>query len=187
MLLSLFAGAELISEDLKFKSFTLYLSRPLSMLDYIKGKFSIVLFYLLLFTLVPGIILIIAKIIFTGKFTISFYVIFAALVFPIIFSLFYASMILMFSSLSSNIKFVNIMFIAFIFFSNTVSGILSHELRNDNFHMLSMEKNIRQFSSVIFNVEPDFNSPAWISGVILLGMTFIFFIVLILRLKKTEV
>ncbi|HLP47697.1 MAG TPA: hypothetical protein VK469_17260, partial [Candidatus Kapabacteria bacterium] len=56
--LSLFAGSELISGDLKYKSFIFYLSRPLSRSDYVKGKSAIVLFYLLAFTLVPGLLLI---------------------------------------------------------------------------------------------------------------------------------
>jgi len=68
VIMSIFAGAELISGDLKFKSFTLYLSRPLGRFDYVKGKFSIVLFYLLSLTLGPAIVLIVFKMIFYGEF-----------------------------------------------------------------------------------------------------------------------
>ena len=154
VLLALFAGAELISGDMKFKSFTLYLSRPLSKLDYLKGKFSIVLFYLLLFSLAPGILLIVAKIIFTGEFSVPFYIIFAAVVFPVIVSFFLASMILMFSSLSENVKFVYIMFIAFYLVTNSIAGIFGETLRNDNFYFFSIERNIKQFGSFIFNTKP---------------------------------
>ena len=187
VILSLFAGAELISGDLKFKSFTLYLSRPLSKLDYIKGKFSIVLFYLLLFSLVPGILLIIAKIVFTGEFSVSINVILAAVVFPLIISFFMASWVLMFSSLSANVKFVYIMFFAFYFVSNTIAAVFGETFRNDNFYLFSIERNIRQFGSYVFNTKPDFNAPAWLSGVVLISVTVIFFFVLMMRLRKTEV
>lgn len=187
VILSLFAGAELISGDLKFKSFTLYLSRPLSKLDYIKGKFSIVLFYLLLFSLVPGILLIIAKIVFTGEFSVSINVILAAVVFPLIISFFMASWVLMFSSLSANVKFVYIMFFAFYFVSNTLAAVFGETFRNDNFYLFSIERNIKQFGSYVFNTKPDFNAPAWLSGVVLISVTVIFFFVLMMRLRKTEV
>ena len=64
VILSIFSGADLISADLKFKAFPLYFARPLSRGDYLTGKFSIVLFYLLSFTLVPGILLLLFKMLF---------------------------------------------------------------------------------------------------------------------------
>ena len=186
ILLSLFAGADLISKDLKFRSFTLYLSRPLSRFDYIKGKFSIVLFYLLLFSLVPGILLVIAKVIFTGEFSVPLYVFLSALIFPFMISLFLSSLILMISSLSSNRKFVIILFIAFYIISNSIAEIFHGIFKNDYFLFFSIEKNIKQFGSLIFNIKPDFSAPAWISAVILPLLTFIFIIILIVRIKKAE-
>jgi len=186
ILLSLFAGADLISGDLKFHSFTLYLSRPLTRFDYIKGKFSIVLFYLLLFSLIPGILLIIAKIIFSGEFSVPLYVFLSALIFPIIISLFLSSFILMVSSLSSNRKFVIIIFFVLYILSNTIAGIFQGVFKNDYFLFFSIEKNIKQFGSLVFNIKPDFDAPTWISAIILLFMTFFFITILTVRIKRAE-
>ncbi len=186
ILLSLFAGADLISVDLKFNSFTLYLSRPLTRFDYIKGKFSIVLFYLLLFSLVPGVLLVIAKVIFLGEFSVPLYVFLSALIFPIIISLFLSSFILMVSSLSSNRKFVVILFFVLYVLSNSIAGIFQGLFKSDYFLFFSIEKNIKQFGSLVFNIKPDFNAPAWISAVILPMLTFIFIIILIVRIKRAE-
>ncbi len=82
VILSIFSGADLISSDLKFKAFPLYFARPLSRLDYLLGKFSIILFYLLLFTMVPGILLLLFKMIFTGSLAVSPLLLLGILVFP---------------------------------------------------------------------------------------------------------
>jgi len=186
MIISMFSGAELIAGDIKHKSFTLYLSRPISKFDYIKGKISVVLFYLLLFSLVPGLLLILAKILFTGSLSVPFYIIFAALIFPVLVSLFMASLILMLSSLSANIKFVSILFIGFYLLSNMVAGIFGHALHNDYFYLLSIDRNIRQFAAYVFNTKPVYDAPPWLSGLILLTLTCVFLTILAMRIKRVE-
>lgn len=186
IILSLFCGADLISADLRHKSFTLYLSRPISKPDYLKGKFSIVLFYLLLFTLVPGLLLILAKVLFTATFSVSLSVFLAALIFPVIVSLFLASLILMMSSFSSNLKFVSIMFIAFYLITNMIAGIFKANLGNDYFLLFSIEKNISQFGAFIFNTNQAFNAPAWISCLVIVLLTLTFITVLAIRIRKVE-
>jgi len=187
LLISFFAGAHLISGDLKFKSFTLYLARPLSKFDYIKGKFSIVLFYLLLFSLVPGLLLIVAKFVLTGAFNTPPMVMVSAIIFPLIIALFFASNILMFSSLSKNQKLVIILFFVFYFLSDAIANIFGHTLKNDYFFFLSIEQNIKQFGTFMFNTRPEFNAPAWISGAILISLTLICMVIISWRLKRAEV
>lgn len=187
MLLSLFTGAELISADLKFNSFTLYLSRPLSRLDYSIGKFSIVLFYLLLFSLAPGMLLILAKIIFSGSFSVSFSVLLATIIFPVVVCLFMASLILMLSSLSANIRFVSIMFIAAYVVSNMLAGIFKGTLKDDLFFLFSIHVNIRHFGSFLFNTRSNLDFPGWLSGAVLILLTGVFLTILSLRIKRAEV
>jgi ABC-2 type transport system permease protein len=187
LLISFFAGAHLISGDLKFKSFTLYLARPLSKFDYIKGKFSIVLFYLLLFTLVPGLLLMVAKTIFTGQFNIPVRVFIGSLIFPIIVSFFFSSTILMFSSISKNYRVVVILFFTFYFLSAGVSITFAESLKNDYFFFLSIPQNIKQLGTFIFNTRPEFNAPSWISGAVLILLTLVFMAIMSWRLKRAEV
>lgn len=186
-MISVFAGSELISNDLKHKSISLYLARPLSKLDYITGKFSIILFYLLLFTLVPGILLVIFKVIFTGDFSAGIALLTKSIVFPIVISLFWASLMLMLSSLSENGRFVKIIFFVAFFMTQMIAGMFWGIFRNDNFLYISIEKNIQQFGSFVFGTQLEFRAPGWISGAILLGLTALFLLILAYRLRKVEV
>lgn len=186
LMISLFVGADLISGDLRFRSFTLYLSRPISKLDYIKGKFSIVLFYLLLFSLLPGMLLILAKIIFVGQVSFPIKVLLPAITFPIIIAMFMASLVIMFSALSANGRFIKIMFIAFYILTNMIAAVFSDAFKNDYFLYFSIEQNIKQFGSYLFQVPLAFKAPGWISGLVLLGITLISIIIVSIRLKKVE-
>jgi len=186
-ILSVFAGSELISNDLKHRSISLYLARPLSKLDYITGKFSIILFYLLMFTLVPGILLVIFKVIFTGDFSAGITLLTKSIIFPVVISLFWSSLMLMLSSLSENGRFVKIIFFVAFFMSQMIAGMFWGIFKNDNFMYISIEKNIQQFGSFVFGTQLEFSAPGWISGAILLGLTAVFLLVLSYRLKKVEI
>nr|MBP9947129.1 hypothetical protein [Vicinamibacteria bacterium] len=57
LLMSAYAGAGLIANDMRTGGLLLYLSRPLTLVDYIFGKVSIVFASLSMVTLVPGLAL----------------------------------------------------------------------------------------------------------------------------------
>lgn len=187
ILLSIFSGSDLIAKDIQFNSITLYMSKPLGRWDYLFEKFSIVLFYLLLYTLVPGLLLLLSKIILTGKITISFNILFAAILFPILYSLFFASTILLFSSLSQNNRFVIMMFIAFFFVSQPIAKILEEVFKSSYFNYFGVIENLRHFGALIFDQKPVFNAPMWPSGLIVCTLTLLFIYLINIRLKKIEV
>lgn len=56
-LMTLYAGSDLIASDRRSKALTLYLSKPLTRLDYLFGKGAVLLFYLYLVTLIPSLVL----------------------------------------------------------------------------------------------------------------------------------
>ncbi|MCP4219721.1 MAG: hypothetical protein GY765_34125, partial [bacterium] len=187
VMLSLFAGSDLISGDMRFKSLSLYLSRPISLLDYMKGKYSIVLFYILMFTLVPGVSLVIFKMLLTGSFSIPLKIIVAAIVSPIVLSLFLSSFIFMFSSLTSNGKLVKLTFFIVYIVSNFFAALFSEIFKNDYFRYLSIDMNISHFNSYLFGKEPVFDAPPVISGIVLLALTALCFAIVHWKLKRTEV
>jgi len=57
LLMAAFAGAGLVANDMRTGGLLLYLSRPLTLVDYILGKFAIVFTALSTVTLVPGLAL----------------------------------------------------------------------------------------------------------------------------------
>jgi len=163
VILSIFSGADLISSDLKFKAFPLYFARPLSRGDYLMGKFSVVLFYLLLFTMVPGILLLLAKMLFTGSLAVSPLLLLAILVFPLLESVFLASLTLALSILSANTKFIQIAIFLVYMFSDSLAQILKSIFKSDYFMMISLQHNLEQMASFLFRLTPKYAYPSWLA------------------------
>lgn len=186
VMLSIFVFAELISGDLKFNSFPLYFSRPLVRKDYVLGKFSVIMFYLLLFTLVPGILLMIFKFLFTGEISIAPRVFFAIIILPILISGFFASVTLMISSISSNSRYVKVIIFLLFSFSEVISDTLKGIFKNTYFNLFSFPRNIEQMGAYIFNTRPVFSAPGWISLIIIVGLIIFSFFIIFKRIGKSE-
>lgn len=188
-IMGIFFGAELISGDIKFNSFPLYFSRPLDRKDYISGKFSIIMFYFLAVTLVPNLLLLLFKIIFTGKFGIPPQVFLALLLAPLLTSFLIASITLMVSSMSSNIRYVKIIIFLIYFFSQMISQILYEIFRNPYFHLLSISKNLKLLGAFLFNTTPSGRLqlvPSWLSLLVVLAISAGAFFLLNKRIRKAE-
>ena len=56
-LIAIFGGSGLIATDLKNNALSLYLSKPLSWIDYLIGKFAVIGILLGSLTVVPGLLL----------------------------------------------------------------------------------------------------------------------------------
>jgi ABC-type transport system involved in multi-copper enzyme maturation permease subunit len=186
VILSIFSGADLISSDLKFKAFPLYFARPLSRSDYLLGKFSVILFYLLLFTLAPGILLLLFKMIFTGSLAVAPKLLLAILVFPLIECVFLASLTLALSILSPNTKFIQIAIFLVYMFSNNLALILKNIFKSDRFFLISLQTNLEQMGSFIFGLQPKYAYPAWLSILPPLGVSLLAVWLLVWRVKKAE-
>src|ERR1700716_3717487 len=67
--ITVYVGAGLIANDRRANALQIYLSKPLTRLEYIFGKLSILMTFLLLVTWLPAIVLLIVQIAFAGNFT----------------------------------------------------------------------------------------------------------------------
>ncbi|MEI6613980.1 MAG: ABC transporter permease subunit [Chrysiogenales bacterium] len=186
VILSIFSGADLISTDLRFKAFPLYFARPLSRSDYLLGKFSVILFYLLLFTLVPGILLLLFKMIFTGSLAVSPMLLLAILVFPLLECVFLASLTLALSILSANTKFIQIAIFLVYMFSNNLAHMLKAIFKNDYFFLISLQGNIEQLGSFLFGLQPTHVYPAWLAVLPPVVISLLAVWLLSWRIKKAE-
>lgn len=186
VILGIFFGAELISGDIKFNSFPLYFSRPMNRKDYILGKLSVIMFYYLLFTLVPGILLYIFKFIFTGKISLDPRIVFGLIFLPLLITLFIAAIVLMVSSLSGNAKYVKIIVFLVYIFSNTIALILVKIFSSDYYYLISIENIIKQMGSFMFNTGAEFHYPPWLSVVTVIVIILGAFFILYKRIGKAE-
>jgi ABC-2 type transport system permease protein len=178
--------SDLISNDLKFNALPLFFSRPLDRKDYLLGKFSIIMFYFIGLTFIPGILLILFKIIFTGKVLLDLQVIMAIGIVPIIFALFIASLTLMASTLSKNSRYVKILLFSIFFVSNGLGEGMSQQFHNPYFNLFSLMGNLHQASSYLFGAPLKFNYPGYLSVLVLLGLIALFIFIINSKIKKAE-
>jgi ABC-type transport system involved in multi-copper enzyme maturation permease subunit len=186
VLLGAFLGAELISADVKFNSFPLYFARPLDRKDYIFGKFSILMFYFLLFSAVPGILLYIFKIIFTGKIAIGFHTLLGLIVVPPVVTFYIASLALLLSSFSRSARHVKIFIFIILFLSRGISRLLVEIFDSAYFYLISIPDIIKQVGTFIFNVSPEHRYPGWVSLVVIVALSLGAYWLLYHRIGKLE-
>lgn len=190
LLVLLFAGAGLISDDLKYNSLQLYFAHPLSKKDYLLGKMGVVVFFVLIFTLVPGLLLFLFKLIFAGsfKFLVEYpWLPLSIIGYSLLLTLFFACYTLLLSAVSKNRRYVMILMFMIYYFSNVLHGILFGIFRNEHMALFSLRNNLIQAGSVLFRQRAAFAFPAVWSFVVLAGVCLIAGLVLQRRIRGIEV
>ncbi|MBN1196413.1 MAG: hypothetical protein JXA62_03315 [Candidatus Aminicenantes bacterium] len=187
-LLSVYAGSDLISADLKFNSIQLYLSRPLKPIDYLAGKLAVVMFYLLMFSLVPALLLVAAKLLFSGTWSLGFSTLAAIFVYPFLASLALASLVLLFSSFSANTRLVIVAYVGFFFFTNMLAGILSGVVFNHSaLGLLSPERTMRHLAALLFGTKAAMAAPLWVAPLLVVGVSLVALAWTLTRIRRVEV
>jgi ABC-type transport system involved in multi-copper enzyme maturation permease subunit len=190
VMILVFAGGGLISDDLKHNSLQLYFSRPLNKKDYFLGKVSVLVFFLLIVTLVPGLILFIFKLIFSGSF--KFFVAYPWLPISVIgysflVTAFFSFYALLISSLSKNRRYVSILIFGTYLFSDILFAIFYDIYKSHYFSLLSLKINLQQVGAFIFNQKMQY-SVSWIySFLVLVGICVLAGFILKKRIRGVEI
>lgn len=190
VIVMIFAGSGLISDDLRNNSLQLYLSRPLKRKDFFIGKISVLLFFLGILTIVPGLVLFIMKMIFAGNFKFFSqypWLPLSILGFSIFFSVFFALFTLCLSALSTNRRYVAILIFAIYPFSNILFGIFFGIFHSPYFALLSIQNNIHQMAAFFFRVQPEFDIPWYYSAAILTAICALAVLILRRRVRGVEI
>jgi len=190
ILLMLFSGAGLIADDVKHNAMQLYFSRPIRKMDYFLGKAGVLAFFLLLVTLVPGLLFIIFKLIFSGSF--AFLRDYPWLPLSVVgesvfLTVFYALYTLLLSSLSPNRRYVSILIFGVYFFSDILFGIFFGLFRSPYAALLSIKANLQQVTAFLFRRPPTFAVPWVYSLLILLAICLLSVLVVKERIKGVTV
>ena len=170
VIILVFCGAGLISDDLKYNSLQLYFARPLKKKDYFLGKVSVIVFFLFIITLIPGLILFLMKLIFSGSF--RFFLTFpflplAIIVYSVFVTGFFSFYTLLLSSLSKNRRYVSIFIFGLYIFSDILFGIFYGIFGSKYFALLSIKSNLQQVGTSIFNQKTPYDFP-WIYSFLVL-------------------
>lgn len=171
VILLLLCGAGLISDDLKYNSIQLYFSRPLKKREYFFGKVFVIVFFLFLVTLVPGLILFVMKLVFAGdlKFFASYpWLPLSIIGYSFLVTAFFSFYGLFLSSLSKNSRYVAVLIFGIYFFSHIIFQIFDGIFRNPYFSLLSIRANLQQMGALFFNQKAP-NAVPWIYSLLVLS------------------
>lgn len=185
-----FAGAGLISDDLKYNSLQLYFSRPLKKKDYFIGKAAVIVFFLFIVTLIPGLVFIIMKIVFSGsfKFFTSYpWLILSVIAYSILVTAFFAFYSLFLSSISKNRRYVAILIFGLYFFSDIIYEIFYGIFKSPYFSLFSLKINLQQVGAFIFNQKTQY-TVSWVySLLIIIGICILAALVLKKKIRGVEI
>ncbi len=170
IIILIFCGSGLISDDLKHNSLQLYFARPLKKKDYFFGKTAVIVFFLFILTLVPGLVFFIMKLIFAGSF--KFFLDYpwlplSIIGYSVLVTAFFSFYTLFLSSLSKNRRLVAILIFGIYFSSDILHAIFWENFRSYYFSLLSIRANIQQVAAFIFSEKTPYPIP-WIYSLLVL-------------------
>jgi ABC-2 type transport system permease protein len=188
--ITVYVGAGLIANDRRANALQIYLSKPLTRAEYIFGKLGILMVFLLFITWLPAMLLLVVQVVFAGNFA---FVQANAYLFPAItlYALLEVAMVstsmLALSSLSTNSRFVGILYTALIFFSQAVAGVLRFITASTAFSWVAFGNNLSQVGDVIFRVPLRYTTPWPVSLLVILALIGVSGLILERRVRGVEI
>jgi ABC-type transport system involved in multi-copper enzyme maturation permease subunit len=183
-------GAGLIADDLRYNSLQLYFSRPLEKKDYLVGKASVLVFFLLSLTLFPGLIFVAFKLLFSGsfRFLTSFpWLLLSIIAYSILVTGFFCMYTLLLSSVSRNRNYVSILIFAVYLVSDILFGFFYGNFKNPTFALLSLKANLQQVGAFLFRQKPAYAIPWFWSFLVLAGVCLAAYLFLNRKVRSVEV
>ena len=188
-LIAIFGGSGLIATDLKNNALSLYLSKPISWIDYLIGKFAVIGILLGCLTLIPGLLLFIEHLLLTDTafFKDNYWVPFSIIAYSVVITLSAGLLMLLFSSLTSNPRYATIGFCAVWFGLPVIYEVLRVITRTSRMAMVSIWANYDILGSALFNASHEHVVHWTWSLLILLALIGICLFVLHRRIRAVEI
>ena len=187
---TVYVGAGLIANDRRANALQIYLSKPLSRVEYVFGKLAILMAFLLLVTWVPAIALLLVQMAFAGNvsfLTRNVFLFPAITVFSFLEVIMVSATMLALSSLSNSSRYVGVMYAAVMFFSGAVYGVLFLATRSTALSWVSFTANLTQIGNLIFRLPPKYDTPWPLSLGVIVAIVVISGVVLDRRVRGVEV
>lgn len=188
--ITVYAGSGLIADDIRSNALQLYLSRPITRLQYAAGKFAVLAVALSLVTLVPALLLLIVQVLFAGNLAFvrgHLFLIPAIVAFSIAEILVTAFTMLALSSLSKSRWFVAVMFAGLGFFTQALFAATRIATGGTAFSWIAVFGNLMQVGDVMFRLTPRFSTPPPVSIAALACLIAASMLVLSRRIRAIEV
>jgi ABC-2 type transport system permease protein len=187
---TIYAGAGLIANDRRANALQIYLSKPLTRVEYVAGKAAALLSFLLLVTWVPALLLLLVQIVLAGSFA---FVQKNAFLFPAVtlFSFLQVTVatvtMLALSSLSKSSRFVGVMYAGIILFTDAIQGMFWLMTRSSGASLVSPSASLNQIGDVIFRTPPRYETPWLLSLLVVLLIVAGAVLILERRVRGVEV
>jgi ABC-2 type transport system permease protein len=162
--ITIYVGSGLIASDKRANALQIYLSKPLTRVEYVTGKLVTLLLFLLAVTWVPGMLLLLLQMMFAGNFTFlraNLFLFPAITVYSAILVLFAAFAMLALSSMSKSRRFVAIMYAGLIFFTAAMYQALRGITTSGAWAVISPEDVLDVVGAVIFRSPGATPIPMW--------------------------
>jgi ABC-2 type transport system permease protein len=188
--IAVYAGSGLIATDRRANALQIYLSKPLSRVEYVFGKLAVLLAFLLLVTWVPAIVLLVVQVMFAGDFSFFLDNIFlfpAITLSAFIQTITVAATMLALSSLSRSSRYVGVLYAGVIFFTQAMYGVLYEVTRDTSWAWVSFSANMSQINAFVFRMRPAYATPWPVSLAVLLGAIVVSALILERRVRGVEV
>jgi ABC-2 type transport system permease protein len=189
-LLAVYVGSGLIAQDRKANALQIYLSKPLTRLDYIAGKMTILATFLLFATWLPAMLLLIGQILLSGSFEFARtnIILFPAItVFSFVEVFIVCCAVLALSSLTTSTRYVAVMFAGVMFFSDAIFGTLRMVTGSTAVSWVSFTGSLAQVGDAIFRQPLRYTTPVAVSFIVLAALVAVSLSVLERRVRGVEV
>jgi ABC-2 type transport system permease protein len=183
-------GAGLIADDRRANALPIYLSRPLTRVEYVAGKLAVLGAFLGFITWVPGLLLLFLQLIFSGstQFLREHLFLFpAATLFCLTQILVSALAVLALSSLSNSRRFVAVMYAGVVFFTEAMYRPLVRMTGSESWTLLSPGNTIDVLGDRVFRLSTPGAPPVLAAIVVIIGLIVASLVVLERRVRGVEV
>lgn len=187
---TIYVGAGLIANDRRANALQLYLSKPMTSVEYIAGKLAILFLFLVAVTFLPAILLLITQAVLAGNLTFArtnLYLVPAITLYSLAQVLLAATTMLALSSLSKSSRFVAVMYAGLFFFTTALFQTLRGITGRSTFAWLSPSATLQQLGDVIFRLEPRYQLSPAIAALAVLVMIAGSILILMRRVRGVEI
>jgi ABC-2 type transport system permease protein len=183
-------GAALIAQDRRVNALQIYLSKPLTRGEYIFGKLGILMTFLLFITWLPAVLLLVVQVVFAGNFAFlraNAYLLPAITLYSLLEVVMVSTSMLALSSLSTNSRFVGILYTALIFFTQALSGVLRFITGGTKLSWIAFSNDLAQVGDVIFRLPLRYETPWPISLLTIVVLVVVSGLILERRVRGVEI
>lgn len=187
---TVYVGSGLIANDRRANALQIYLAKPLLRIEYIGGKLLILATALVGITLLPGLLLIILQVMFSGSFDFlrnNAFVIPAVTLSALVRVIVPSATMLALSSLSKSSRYAAVMFAGTIFFSEAVFGVVTAITGSTRMAWISVTACFAQVTDAIFRQPLRYETPVLVCSLVLLGLVVLSISVLERTVRGVEV